>query len=107
MNFYEAFCVLCDEKDVKRSRALLDAGLSKGLLTKWAKNPDTIPNGETLSKLCRYFCVDPSFFLENRRSTAEDDSASKIFAYKVGLLTDSEKAQVSDYIEFLLHKREQ
>lgn len=107
MNFYEAFCALCEEKNVKRSRALLDAGLSKGLLTKWVSNPETIPNGETLSKLCRYFCVDPSFFLKNEGSTADDDSASKLFAYKVGLLTDAERTQVSEYIEFLLHKREQ
>ena len=105
MNFYEAFCVLCEEKKVKRSRALLDAGLSKGLLTKWANHPETVPNGETLSKLCNYFCVDPSFFLKNERSTVDDDSASKIFAYKVGLLTEDEKAQTLDYIEFLLQKR--
>lgn len=105
MNFYETFCFLCKEKGVARGRAVLDAGLSKSTAYKWAKNPDIVPEGATLTKLCNYFAVEPSYFLKSERSTAVNDDASLRFDYLRGLLTPEEKAQVSDYIEFLLQRR--
>lgn len=57
MNFLSTFVKLCERKDVSPSRALEDAGLSKSLYSKWKKQPDTVPNGETLDKLSRYFLV--------------------------------------------------
>lgn len=57
MNFLNTFQKLCERKDVAPSRALEDAGLSKSLYSKWKKQPDTVPNGETLDKLSKYFLV--------------------------------------------------
>lgn len=57
MNFLNNFLMLCDRKDVPPSRALEEAGLSKSLYSKWKAKPTSIPNGETLEKLSKYFMV--------------------------------------------------
>ena len=57
MNFLNNFLVLCNRREVTPSRALEEAGLSKSLYSKWKQKPDSIPNGETLDKLARYFLV--------------------------------------------------
>ena len=57
MNFLNTFELLCERKDVSPTRALLDAGLSKSLYSKWKAYPETVPNGDTLVKLSKYFLV--------------------------------------------------
>lgn len=73
MCFFDKFTKLCKEKGVSETRALIDAGLSKSLRTKWAKKPETIPNGETITKLCNYFGVPSSFFLDDDIKKAPTD----------------------------------
>ena len=55
MCFYDNFIKLCKAKGVAPSKALVDAGLSKSLNSKWANNPYSTPNGETLTRLAAYF----------------------------------------------------
>lgn len=55
MCFYDNFIKLCKTKGVAPSKALIEAGLSKSLNSKWASNPYSTPNGETLTRLAAYF----------------------------------------------------
>ncbi len=57
MDFLTNFERLCKEYGVYPSRALLDAGLSNSLYTKWKKSPNIVPGLDTLIKLAKYFRV--------------------------------------------------
>lgn len=63
MTFYQAFCELCESKHILPTVALVEAGLSKGNVTKWKNNPDAVPNGETLTKVANYFRISVSDLL--------------------------------------------
>ena len=74
--FYDKFKGLCTLRNETESRALINAGLSKSLLSKWRAKPDTVPNGKTLAKLCDHFGVPASYFLGEKEKaptlTSED-----------------------------------
>ena len=56
--FYDKFVLLCNQKGVAPSRAALEAGISKSLVTKWKNNSVEVPSPEILRKLSAYF-MDP------------------------------------------------
>ena len=70
MNCYDVFLKLCDQKGVTASRALIDAGLSKSLGSKWKSMPTMVPNAATISKLAEYFHVSADVFLGTPESVA-------------------------------------
>lgn len=55
MDFITNFEKICKERGVSPSRALIDAGLSNSLYTKWRKSPKAVPNLDTLILLSKYF----------------------------------------------------
>ena len=61
--FYDKFMYLCNAKKVSPSRAALDAGISKSLVTKWKTNKTIIPSPDILKKLSLYFKVSVSELL--------------------------------------------
>ena len=61
--FYDKYMELCRKKGVKPSRAAMDAGISKSLVTKWQTNKVEIPSSEVLSKLSKYFNIPVSELL--------------------------------------------
>lgn len=71
MNFYERFLNLCKARNVKPSRALIEAGLSKSLNTKWSNNQETVPNGKTVTALAEYFDVSVDELVPRRTFTLE------------------------------------
>lgn len=74
MQFYEKYCELCLRRGVSPSRAALEAGFSKSLVSKWKKAPGTTPNGETLKALSKYFGVPVNEFIyEDAPSYIEAD----------------------------------
>lgn len=75
MCFYDNFLEMCKERGVSPSRALIEAGLSKSLNSKWANNPFTTPNGETLTRLAAYFGC-PVTALSREIILAEEDQAA-------------------------------
>lgn len=71
MTRYDRFITLCRQLGVTPSRAMVDAGLSKALASKWKAAPDLIPNGKTLSSLASYFNVSVDYFLDDKRPVAK------------------------------------
>lgn len=55
--FYDRFLYLARCKGVSPSKAALDAGLSKSIVTKWKNDPTAIPTGSVIGKLSNYFAV--------------------------------------------------
>lgn len=69
--FYDTFVSLCRQRGISPSKAALDAGISKSLVTKWRTNQVKIPSGEVLEKLSRYFGIPISALMgESREAPA-------------------------------------
>ena len=74
--FYDRFVALCESKGVKKTRAAIDAGISKSLVTRWKDNGVKIPSPEVLKKLSAYFGVSISELLgenEQKEKPANDN----------------------------------
>ena len=61
--FYDRFVYLCTQKGVSPSRAAVDAGISKSLVTKWKTNNIEVPSPDVIVKLSKYFGLPVSEFL--------------------------------------------
>ena len=61
--FYDTFACLCQQRGIAPSRAAIDAGISKSLVTKWKNNGTELPSPEVLSKLSKYFGVTTAYLL--------------------------------------------
>lgn len=55
--FYERFVALCALRGESPSRAALNAGISKAVVSKWKQNPDAFPSGPVAKKLSDYFGI--------------------------------------------------
>lgn len=70
--FYDKFAQLCKSKGVSPSRAALDAGLSKSLVSKWRSKGTELPSPEVAVKLAAYFNITVAELLsETKKSPAE------------------------------------
>lgn len=63
VSFYEHYLALCRSRGVTPSRAAVDAGISKSLVSKWKTDPDAQPTGAIISRLTAYFAVPVSELL--------------------------------------------
>ncbi|MGN0977057.1 MAG: helix-turn-helix domain-containing protein [Faecousia sp.] len=71
--FYDKYVALCSQRGVTPSRAAMDSGISKSLVTKWKHDEDATPSPEVLKKLSRYFGVPISELLEEAEPLVNDD----------------------------------
>ncbi len=55
--FYDRFLELCTRKGVAPTRAAIEAGISKSLVSKWKANEAKEPSPEIIRKLADYFGV--------------------------------------------------
>lgn len=62
--FYDKFLQLCKQKGVSPSKAAVDAGISKSLVTKWKTNGCKDPSPEVIRKIAAYFSLSISDLLE-------------------------------------------
>lgn len=58
--FYDHYCELCRKKGVTPSRAAIDAGISKSLVTKWKLAGTELPSPDVIKRLSNYFCISVS-----------------------------------------------
>lgn len=71
--FYDRFVLLCKKKGVTPTRAALDAGISKSLVTKWKTNAAKDPSPDVIRKLASYFGISIAELLgeENKKAPTE------------------------------------
>ena len=72
--FYDKFMYLCNKKGVAPSRAAMDAGISKSLVTKWKSNRTQVPSPEILQKLSAYFSLPVSVLLSEEEMPIVSDA---------------------------------
>ena len=108
--FYDRFAYLCKQKGVSPSRAALDAGISKSLVTKWKTNNVKIPSPEVISKLCDYFHLSVSELLgeennkaptgNSERTVSDDDIKFALFGGG-GEITDAMYDEVRNFAAYV------
>lgn len=108
--FYDKFVYLCKQKGVSPTRAAIDAGISKSLVTKWKVSQVQVPSPDVLKKLSVYFNVPVSALLgeetekaptENgERSVSDDDIKFALFGGD-GEITDAMYDEVRKFAAFV------
>lgn len=68
--FYDVFCKLCEDNNVKPTNVALEIGVSRATATKWKKG--SIPNSDTLFKIADYFGVSVDYLLGNEAKKSPD-----------------------------------
>lgn len=75
--FYDRFLELCKRAGVAPTRAALDAGISKSLVSKWKSNEAKEPSPEVIRKLAEYFGVSNYEILEDMPQQKEAPALTK------------------------------
>lgn len=111
--FYDRFAYLCKQKGVSPSRAALDAGISKSLVTKWKSLNTEIPSPDVLTKLSKYFGIPVSELLDEEIEKAPAESGKRDitdedikFALFRGIedITDEMYQEVKNFAEFIAQR---
>lgn len=97
--FYDKYAALCKQKSVSLTRAAIDAGISKSLISKWKQQGTQIPSPEVLQKLSVYFGVPVSDLLEEKIPATVSGSGT---SFRYDELTEENRALVDDLIAKLL-----
>lgn len=71
--FYDNFINLCKRKNVAPSKAAIDAGFSKSLVSKWKANPNTVPTVDVLKKMSDYFGITVDELLGKEKQPTEGE----------------------------------
>lgn len=103
MAFWENFEKECANIGKKPNPVGKDIGVSSGTITKWKNG--SIPSGEILQRLSRYFNVSVDYLLGstmNRNLQLDKELTDIDFALcgEIHELTDAEKQDILDYIRF-------
>lgn len=69
--FYDIFCKLCVEHNVKPTNVATAIGVNRAAATKWKKG--SIPNGDTLRKIADYFSVTVDYLLTGEIKKSPDE----------------------------------
>lgn len=112
--FYDRFAQLCKQKDISPSRAALEAGISKSLVTKWKTNRTIIPSPDVLSKLSKYFNITVSELIGEETEKAPAESGKReitdqdiMFALFRGSdieITDAMYEEVKNFASFVAQR---
>jgi transcriptional regulator with XRE-family HTH domain len=104
--FYDNFINLCKRKKIAPSKAAIDAGFSKSLVSKWKANPNTVPTVDVLKKISDYFgiTVDELLGKEKQPTEGELHPANKKLMELSRTLPPEEAEKVYKAISLLLGK---
>ena len=99
MTFLDNFEAQCRARGETPSHALEGAGLAKSLYTKWKKQPERPPYGDTIQKLAKYFgCrfedLEPS---EHKRPMTD---TFNLVVNTIACLPEQEQRRVLKYVQF-------
>ena len=112
--FYDRFVYLCSQRGVSPSRAALDAGISKSLVTKWKSNNAKDPSPDVVRKLAKYFNVTVAELLgeetekapteTGKRSVSDDDIKFALWG-DCEDVDDDDLADVRRYAAFVRERK--
>ena len=104
--FYENFVALCKSRGESPSRAAQNAGISKSAVSKWKREPDTVPSGTVLAKLSAYFGLPTSQILGEPAPAPQADDETLKFALFGGAqdITPEMFEEVRSFARFVLER---
>jgi transcriptional regulator with XRE-family HTH domain len=104
--FYDRFVYLCGKKGISPSRAAVEAGISKSLVTKWRTNNVQDPSPDVARKLANYFNMTIAELLgeetkkaptvSSERAVSDDDIKFALFGGS-GEITDAMYREVKEF----------
>ena len=114
--FYDRFLYLCNLRGVSPSRAAVDAGISKSLVTKWKSNNIEVPSPDVLKKLAKYFSIPVSELLgeetekapaeTGKRKVSDEDIMFALFRGREGI-TEEMYEEVRKFADYVALREEQ
>lgn len=106
--FYENFVALCKSRGESPSRAAQNAGISKSAVSKWKREPDTVPSGTVLAKLSAYFGLPTSQILGEPAPAPQADDEALKFALFGGRedITPEMFEEVRSFAQFILARED-
>lgn len=102
MSFISQIETLLKENGISKKKMLADLGLSINSFTNWSKR-GTIPSAKVLDEIANYFGVSVDYLLGRDLSPAPEKSS--VVSALLSELSDSEIADVEQYIRFIISKR--
>jgi transcriptional regulator with XRE-family HTH domain len=101
--FYPRFVQLCEQKDVKKTRALLDAGLPKSAAKYWEeaynKGIDSKPTTQNAVKLANYFGVTVDYLLNAEKENAPGSDAESEIEKALAQATPTQRELISSILD--------
>ena len=109
--FYDRFIELCDQKGVSPSRAALEAGISKSLVTKWKQNQSKEPSPEVIRKLAEYFGISRYAVVEGQKEkptlVSENGPSDNDLIRLWASLSPDEILRVKDFVQGMIANRKE
>ena len=111
--FYDRFVFLCEQKGVAPSRAAIDAGISKSLVTKWKTNSVQVPSPDVLRKLAQYFNTTVAELMEEDMQKALVGNGGRDILDEVDIsfyqgfkeLTEDQQETIRDMVRLMRQRR--
>ena len=103
MTPYERFEELCKERGLAPTAAMVQAGLSKALASKWKVSKDFTPNGDSLSKLSKFFNVPADYFIsdDSKQTVTRDSYDIAMLTKALRNMTEQQRREVLHYAEYI------
>lgn len=109
MAFYENYLKLCEKAGKTPSAAALEMGLSKPTVNRWKKGGGA--TDATALKVASYFGVTVEELTgeeqKEKPSTPEGDGLDARFDALLSQMTDADRADLLEYMEFKVAKRKE
>ena len=107
--FYNRYVALCAKKGVSPSRAAIEAGISKSLVSKWKSNESKEPSPEVVRKLAEYFGISAFEVLEDapqketpaEKASVTDDDIKFALSGGEDIITDAQYDEVKKFVQFI------
>lgn len=110
--FYDEFVKLCNMKNVSRTKACMDCGVSRTAWHKWESG--ATPNGTTINKFAAYFGVSVAQLLGEENNIAPTEIGERDILDDVDIafygdfkeLNEDEKETVRDMVRLMRQRKE-
>lgn len=92
--FYDRYVQLCEKKHISPTRAAIEAGFSKSLVSKWKSEKTKEPSPDIVRKLANYFGMPPYAVLEDYQINYVENWEQDIWEDWNNAKTDDEKRRI-------------
>lgn len=98
--FYDKFLQLCESIGISPSRAAIEAGVSKSLVSKWKNNKAKDPSPDVARKLANYFGITVSELLDEETKNPAPKSGSEKIDNLIKLASELSPEQIERLLAY-------